>query len=146
MRCNFYRTSNLKARRRQQPSTEHVRLRAQKTEIKGNVMDLQLPRPIETFVRAENSGDVDSMSDCFAPYATVRDDGHYYEGLPAIKNWTARTKEKYAQTVTPLEIRTSDGNATLKARLTGQFPGSPLTADFHFTLVNDQIASLQIRS
>ena len=109
-------------------------------------MDLQLPHPIETYLRAENAGDVEAISECFAPYATVRDEGHYYEGLPAIKNWKTRTKKKYNHTVTPLEISTSNGYATLKARLSGTFPGSPVTAKFHFALVDDQIASLQIRS
>lgn len=109
-------------------------------------MDLQLPGPIESFVRAENSGDVEAASACFAPYATVRDDGHYYEGLFAIKAWKARSKGKPCRILTPLEISTSDGTATLKARLSGEFPGSPVTADFRFALVNDRIASLQIRS
>ena len=109
-------------------------------------MDLQLPRPIETFVRAENAGDVEAVSECFAPNATVRDEGRYYEGLPAIKAWVTRSRRKYNHTVTPLEINMSDGNATLKARLTGTFPGSPVTANFHFALVDDHIASLRIRS
>jgi hypothetical protein len=105
-----------------------------------------LPNPIDTFVRAENSGDAESMSECFVPYGTVRDEGHYYEGLHAIKSWQARTRRKYKHTLTPLEIRTSDGTATLKALLSGTFPGSPVTAKFHFALVDDRIASLQIRS
>ena len=109
-------------------------------------MDLQLPRPIETYVRAENSGDVEAISDCFAPYATVRDEGRFYEGIPAIKAWKARSKQKYKHTVTPLEISVSDGNATLKAQLSGSFPGSPVTANFHFEFVDDQIASLRIGS
>ena len=86
------------------------------------------------------------MSECFAPYATVRDEERFYEGIPAIKAWRARTKRKYYDTVTPLEIRTSDGGAVLKAQLSGDFPGSPVTANFHFVLQNDRIASLQIRS
>ena len=109
-------------------------------------MDLELPSPIASFVRAENSGDVEAVADCFAPYATVRDERSYYEGRPAIKAWTASTKKKYHPTVTPLEITTFDGSATLKARLSGDFPGSPVTASLHFALVNDQIASLQIRN
>ena len=109
-------------------------------------MELPLPQAIETYVRADNAGDVDAVAECFAPYATVRDEGHLYEGLPAIKHWKARTKKKYQQTVTPLEISMSNGNATLKARLAGSFPGSPVIANFHFALVNDQIGSLQIRS
>src|SRR5262245_57440012 len=107
---------------------------------------MKLPKPIAAFVQAENSGDFDSMSVSIAPGATVRDEGHFYEGWPAIKAWAARAKKKYKHTVTPLEIRTSDGTATLKARLTGEFPGSPVTTNFHFALVNDQITALQIRS
>lgn len=109
-------------------------------------MDLELPGPIAAFVQAENSGDVDSISDCFAPGATVRDEGHFYEGLPAIKAWTVRTKRKYNQTVTPLDFHASDGTATMKARLSGEFPGSPLTANFRFALVDGRIASLRIQS
>ena len=109
-------------------------------------MALELPGPIETYVRAENTGDVEAMAKCFAPYATVRDEGHLYEGLPAIKNWKARSKNKYNHTVTPLAISRTDGGAKLSARLTGNFVGSPVIANFHFALVDDQIASLQIRS
>lgn len=109
-------------------------------------MKIEMPRPIDTYVRAENSGDVEAMSECFAPYATVRDEERFYEGIPAIKAWRARTKRKYYDTVTPIEISTSDIGAVLKAQLSGDFPGSPVTANFHFVLQNDRIASLQIRS
>src|SRR5262245_28052388 len=109
-------------------------------------MEISLPLPIETFVRAENSGDLDAMSTCFAPYATLREEGRYVEGLPAIKAWRARMKERHGHTVTPIEFRASDGNATLKVEMSGKFPGSPVTANFHFVLVNDQIASLHIRA
>lgn len=108
-------------------------------------MDISLPLPIETYVRAENSGDVEAMSDCFMPYATVRDDDRYVEGLPAIKAWRAKMKQKHEHTVTPLAISTSEGRTTLRAELSGNFPGSPMTTNFHFVLINDQIASLQIR-
>ena len=92
-------------------------------------MDIPLPQTIETFVRAENSGDTDVMSGCFAPFATMRDD-----------------KKQHNHTPTPLEISTSNGFATLRGELNGKFAGSPLKASFHFVLVNDQIASLQIRA
>ena len=107
-------------------------------------MNIALPQPIETFVRAENSGDVDAMSRCLAPFATVRDDKRYVEGLPAIKAWRAKLKKQHNHTLTPLEISTSNGYATLRAELAGKFAGSPVTASFHFVLVNDRIASLQI--
>ena len=109
-------------------------------------MEIPLPQPIETFVRAENSGDVDAMSSCFAPFATVRDENRFVEGLPAIKAWRARKKKQQAHTLTPIAVRSSNGGTTMKAELRGNFVGSPMTADFYFVLVNDQIASLQIRT
>src|SRR5436309_1919067 len=80
-------------------------------------MSIRLPRAIDLYVKAENSGDVEALSECFAPDATVRDEGHTYKGLAAIKAWKAQTKKKYNHSVTPLEI---DGTA-LKAKLAGDF-------------------------
>ena len=108
-------------------------------------MQIELPSPIDRYVRGENSGDVEAMSECFVPYATKRYADLYVEGLPAIRAWRSRMKQRHDHTVTPLEIRTSDGYTTLKAELSGKFLGSPMTANFHFVLVNDRIASLQIR-
>ena len=108
-------------------------------------MSVRLPPPIDLYVRIENSGDVDALSKCFAPDATVRDEGHIYKGLPAIRAWKAGTMEKYNHTVVPLEVADRDGKTVLKAQLTGDFPGSPVTLDFAFVLKDGKIASLQIR-
>ena len=93
---------------------------------------------------AENSGQVQALSECFAPNATVRDEGRTYKGLPAIKEWKAETKKKYNHTVAPLEIAHRDGKTILKARLAGDFPGSPVTLEFSFVLEGGKIASLEI--
>ena len=93
---------------------------------------------------AENSGQVQALSECFAPNATVRDEGHTYKGLAAIKEWKAETKKKYNHTVAPLEIAHRDGKTILKARLAGDFPGSPVTLEFSFVLEGGKIASLEI--
>jgi hypothetical protein len=37
-------------------------------------MSVSLPPPIELYVKAENAGDVDSLSECFALDAVVRDE------------------------------------------------------------------------
>jgi hypothetical protein len=107
-------------------------------------MSVPLPPPIDLYVRIENSGDVEALSDCFASDATVRDEGHTYEGLSAIRAWKAGTRQKYSHTVVPLEVADRDGKTVLKAKLTGDFPGSPVTLDFAFVLKDGKIASLQI--
>lgn len=109
-------------------------------------MSIHLPRPIDLYVTAESSGDVEALSECFAPDATVRDEGRTYQGLAAIKRWKAQTTKKYGPTVTPLEVANRDGKTVLEARLTGNFPGSPVIVGFTFVLKHDRIASLEIGS
>lgn len=107
-------------------------------------MSIHLPPPIDLYVKIENSGDVEALSECFASNATVRDEGRSYEGLAAIREWKAGTKKKYNYTVAPLEMSCQDGRTILKAKLSGNFPGSPVTLEFSFVLEGGKIASLQI--
>ena len=107
-------------------------------------MSIRLPQAIAAYVDAENSGDVDSLSGCFAADASVRDEGRIYRGLPAIREWKAETQRKYNHTVTPLEVARREGATIMKARLDGDFPGSPVTLQFRFVLAGGKIASLEI--
>ena len=107
-------------------------------------MSIQLPPPIALYVQLENAGDPETLSACFAPNATVRDEGRTYEGLAAIKAWKAETKRKYHHTVTPLEVASQHEKTVLKAQLTGTFPGSPVTLHFDFVLEAGTILSLEI--
>ena len=108
--------------------------------------DATLPPAIERYIGIENSGDIEALAECFAPDATVRDESHTYQGLPAIKEWKAETKKKYNHSVAPLEIAHRDGKTVLKAKLSGNFPGSPVTLEFSFVLEGGKIASLEIHS
>jgi ketosteroid isomerase-like protein len=107
-------------------------------------MPISLPPAIELFVRIENSNDIEALAECFTPDATVRDEGHSYDGLDAIREWKAATKKKYQHTVAPLDIVQRDGKTVLRATLTGDFPGSPVTLDFSFVLKDGKILSLTI--
>ena len=107
-------------------------------------MSIQLPSPVDLYVQLENAGDTEALSACFAPNAIVRDEGHAYEGLAAIKAWKAETKQQYHHTVTPLEVASQHEKTVLKAQLTGTFPGSPVTLHFDFVLEAGTILSLEI--
>jgi SnoaL-like domain len=109
-------------------------------------MSIQLPPPIALYVQLENVGDTATLSECFAPNAIVRDEGHTYEGLVAIKAWKAGTKKQYHHTVTPLGIAQQHGKTVLTATLTGDFPGSPVTVNFDFVLEAGKILSLEIHA
>ena len=107
-------------------------------------MPVHLPPPIDLYVKIENSGDIEALSECFASNATVRDEGHTYDGLAAIREWKADTKKKYNYTVAPLEVAHRDGKTILRVKLTGNFPGSPVTLEFSFALEDGKIVSLEI--
>jgi len=109
-------------------------------------MSIQLPIPIERYVHIANSGTAEAASECFAADAAVYDEGQTYQGLAAIKDWMAATKRKYGHTVKPLELAEHGGQSVLKARLAGNFPGSPITVNFSFMLAGGKIRSLEIRS
>jgi hypothetical protein len=105
-----------------------------------------LPKPIAIYVSAENSGDTSLFDQCFADSATVRDESETHEGLAAIKEWKAETKKKYQHTVDPRSVIEKDGAFVVTSRLTGNFPGSPIELEFVFTIRDDMIISLEIRS
>ena len=107
-------------------------------------MSIQLPPHVDLYIQLENAGDTERLSECFAPNAIIRDEGRTYEGLAAIKAWKAETKKKYHHTVTPLAVAQQKGKTVLKAQLTGNFPGSPVTVNFDFVLEAGKILSLEI--
>jgi hypothetical protein len=109
-------------------------------------MSVQLPVVIEHYIQIANAGSHEAVPECFAPDAIVYDEGQTYKGVTAIKSWMAATKEKYGHTIAPLEFAEHSGQSVLKARLAGNFPGSPITVNFSFVLAGGKIRSLEIRS
>ena len=107
-------------------------------------MAIQLPPAIEHYLQIENSGALERVPECFAADAIVRDEGQTYEGVAAIKTWMVATMKKYGHTVAPLEVADRDGQTVLKAKLAGDFPGSPITVNFNFVLAGGKICSLKI--
>ena len=53
---------------------------------------------------------------------------------------------KYQAVAEPLEVNTKDDAHQVRAKVTGQFPGSPITLTFAFQMKNDGIATLEIGS
>ena len=107
-------------------------------------MPLPLPRPIEVFMSSENTHDTEALADCFAPDAVVKDEGQTLQGLKAIKAWRRETAKKYRHRLEPVATAARDGKTVVSTKLTGDFPGSPVTVDFVFTLKGDKIAALEI--
>lgn len=112
---------------------------------KEEPMPLHLPEPIRIYFASENTHDTKTLKDCFAIDAFVRDEGLRIEGLAAITAWRTETGRKYGHTVEPLGLFERDGKTVVTTKVTGNFPGSPVTLDHIFGLDGDRIASLEIR-
>jgi hypothetical protein len=108
-------------------------------------MNLELASPIADFFSAEERRDTEAMSRCFAENAIVRDEGRSREGHGAIREWQLETKKKYEHTIEPLASAEEDGTTVVTARLTGNFPGSPVELEFIFTVEAGKIRSLEIK-
>ena len=107
-------------------------------------MAVTLPKPIELYFAAENSGDQSGLDACLALGVTVRDEGRTHTGLAEIKRWKAETRKKYDHTIEPLSATERDGKIVVSGRVTGNFPGSPVVLEFSFALANGKVASLEI--
>jgi SnoaL-like domain len=104
---------------------------------------LGLPKPIAAYFSADK-GDAKAVSECFTENAVVKDEGHIYEGRPAIEKWKTDASAKYQYTCEPLACEEKDGKTVVTSHLVGNFPGSPVDLRFFFQLEGDKIASLEI--
>jgi ketosteroid isomerase-like protein len=110
-----------------------------------NSMALDLPEPVAEYLAAEKAKDADALSCCFTEDGTVHDEGRDYRGRDSIRHWKQGVDTKYRYILRTVNAQTHGDKVTVRARLTGEFPGSPVELDHIFTLSNDKIASLEIR-
>jgi hypothetical protein len=109
-------------------------------------LTVTLPAPVAGYLAAEKAKDADMLAGWFSDDALVHDEGRDHRGRDAIRDWKREADRKYQYVLEPLDVEVGEGEKTakLRARLTGNFPGSPVELDFDFTLANDRITALKI--
>jgi len=107
---------------------------------------MNLPPIIARYIEASNAHDVEAIVVCFADDAVVRDENAIQQGKTEIRRWATETIEKYKFQFKPLSADEHDAKTILSVEVSGSFPGSPITLDYHFTIANDKIQSLIIDS
>ena len=105
--------------------------------------ELNLPEPIAAYFDADKQGG-DAVARCFTNRAVVKDEGRTHSGLEAIKAWKTAAAAKYSYVAEPSTVERSAGRFIVTARLTGNFPGSPVDLRYAFGLERGKIASLEI--
>jgi hypothetical protein len=107
-------------------------------------MDIAVPGPVAAYLAAEKAKDSETLGRCFSENAVVRDEGREHRGVAAIEAWHREANAKYRYVLEPLEASASGSAAVVRARVAGDFPGSPAVLRFRFTLESDRITSLEV--
>ena len=107
---------------------------------------MNLAPVIQSYISASNAHDVEAIVACFAEDAVVRDENAIQQGKIAIRRWAMETIEKYKFQFKPLSADEREAETILSVEVSGSFPGSPVTLDYHLTIANDKIQSLIIDS
>jgi hypothetical protein len=116
------------------------------TDIAEPFLMLDLPRIVQSYIDASNAHDVKSILSCFAEDGVVRNENATHRGKIDIGRWITTTIEKYKFQFEPLSAEERDNKIIVAVQISGTFPGSPVTLDYHFTFANEKIASLIIDS
>lgn len=103
---------------------------------------MNLPKVVAALVKAQNEFDSLAYANCFTETAVVFDEGRTHKGRKEIANWIAKANKEYQATMDPLEY--SEAEHTLKARISGTFPGSPVILTYHYEFEDGSIRSLKI--
>ncbi|MCL9998217.1 MAG: DUF4440 domain-containing protein [Erythrobacter sp.] len=107
-------------------------------------MTISLPPAIAAYFSADAAGDSAAFSRRFAEDAVVVDERRTYTGRDQIAGWKAAASTQYSYTAEPFAMAEHDGQTIVTARLTGDFPGSPIDLRYAFTLGAGLITRLEI--
>jgi len=103
---------------------------------------LPLPEPIAAYFAAEHNPE--ALARCFTAQAVMRDDGHTYTGVNAITAFMAEASARFSATSVPFSVELDDGVQLVRAKVSGNFPASPIVLTYRFRLERGLIASLEI--
>lgn len=107
-------------------------------------MQLNVPKPVSDYLEAERAKDAKRLALCFTEDGLVHDESQDHRGRDAIRQWKEEADAKYRYVMEPLSASANGDTVELRARLTGDFPGSPIELDYIFKVAGDKIASLEI--
>ncbi len=104
----------------------------------------ELPPPVAAYFRAANAGDTDALVGCFAPGATVHDEGGQFSGAAAIAAWNEKAAKAVGAQCAVETVESVHQGIRARAEVSGAFPGSPIHLNFLFSLGADGITRLEI--
>jgi ketosteroid isomerase-like protein len=106
---------------------------------------MNIPDVAKAFFEADRRNDAGSVARTFAVDAVVVDEGAFHQGGAAIRDWWAEAKRKTQYVAEPLDATVNGNRSFVRAKVSGRFPGSPVTLSYTFAITNDKIAKVEIR-
>lgn len=107
-------------------------------------MPIKLPEAIAGYVRSANTHDAAACSRYFTEDAIVHDEKKESRGVAAICAWKEEVNRKYRPMIDPLALAGGGEKLIMRAKVSGDFAGSPIELNFAFTLRGDKIVRLDI--
>lgn len=105
---------------------------------------MNLHPAIRTYFDADRTSAGGAPLHAFTPDAVVSDEGHAHTGHAAIEAWWRDVKAQYQAVAEPLEVEAKGDAIEVRAKVSGRFPGSPITLTFAFRIEDHRIAALKI--
>ena len=110
--------------------------------LSSNARAIPMPQPIASFYHASDVYDAALLAACFAEDAVLYDEGKEYRGPAAISGHIMEANRKAKVIMDITACTDQNGLIVATATLSGDFEGSPVPLDFHFTLKNEKIKAL----
>ncbi|MFT2215281.1 nuclear transport factor 2 family protein [Rhizobium giardinii] len=107
---------------------------------------MDMPSIVNMYFDADSRNDADALLKTLAIEGVVEDENARHQGIVAIREWWLAAKKATQYRVEPVESTVDGDKALVRARVSGQFPGSPVMLTHAFTIKDDRIVRLEIRS
>lgn len=107
-------------------------------------MKLELADCIRTYFDISNGCTLNHVTDCFSPDARVFDEGRQHSGHAAIEAWQQAARKTFEYSVVPISASREVERVAVIARVSGNFPGSPVELNHLFELNDGKIRTLEI--
>jgi ketosteroid isomerase-like protein len=105
-----------------------------------------MPGIVTMYFDADRRNDAEALLNTLAADAVVEDENARHQGSVAIRQWWLSAKKATQYIAEPLESTVDGDKAFVRASVSGQFTASPVVLTHAFTIKNEKIVRLEIRS
>ncbi|MBL27285.1 MAG: ketosteroid isomerase [Rhodospirillaceae bacterium] len=106
---------------------------------------MEMPKVISAYFEADRRNDADALVALFSADAVVEDERACHQGVHEIRKWWVSAKEQTHHVNEPIETTAADDRIRVRAKVSGDFPNSPVVLEFFFTIKSNKIVALEIR-